>query len=174
MKHITTLIFTLLVSACFQAEQPNEVTGKQSAIEVRSQTQNKQFDRLSEPLVGAKNQKEQSANQPKLRTAAALYAAKKSNAQIEDSGVVVKILADDNRGSRHQKFLVKVATGQTLLFAHNIDLAPRIEAIKTGDTVEFRGEYEYNPKGGVVHWTHHDPRGKHYAGWIMHNGKRYE
>ena len=83
-------------------------------------------------------------------------------------------MADDNRGSRHQKFLVKVATGQTLLFAHNIDLAPRIDAINVGDTVEFRGEYEYNPKGGVVHWTHHDPRGKHYAGWILHNGKRYE
>ena len=173
MKHLV-LIFTLLVSACFQAEPPAETINKQSATEVRSQTQTKQFDRLSEPSHTILKQSTQTADQPKLRSAAALYAAKKSNAQIEDSGIVAKILADDNRGSRHQKFLVKVATGQTLLFAHNIDLAQRIDAINVGDTVEFRGEYEYNLKGGVVYWTHHDPRGKHYAGWILHNGKRYE
>ncbi len=173
MKHII-LIFTLLVSACFQAEPPAETSGKQSAIEVKSQTQINRFDRLSEPADKALKQSTPTLDQPKLRTAAVLYAAKKSNAQIEDSGTVAKILADDNRGSRHQKFLVKVATGQTLLFAHNIDLAPRVDAINVGDTIEFRGEYEYNPKGGVVHWTHKDPRGKHYAGWILHNGKRYE
>ena len=168
----------MLVSACLQEDAPIESTGKQSAIEVRSQEQTEQFDRFSKPSEELSEQPSQATNQtadqPKLRSAAASYAAKKSNAQIEDIGIVAKILADDNRGSRHQKFLVKVATGQTLLFAHNIDLAPRIDAINVGDTVEFRGEYEYNPKGGVVHWTHHDPRGKHYAGWILHNGKRYE
>ena len=174
MKHTIYLILAMLASACFQAEPPSDSTGKQSAIEVKSQTQIKQFEPLGKSSEALSRQSSQTADQPKLRSAAALYAAKKSNAQIEDIGIVAKILADDNRGSRHQKFLVKVATGQTLLFAHNIDLAPRIDAINVGDTVEFRGEYEYNPKGGVVHWTHHDPRGKHYAGWILHNGKRYK
>ena len=97
-----------------------------------------------------------------------------SDVQVEDTGVIIKILADDNKGSRHQKFLVKIADGQTLLFAHNIDLAPRLDDLKVGDTVQFRGEYEYNPKGGIVHWTHRDPQGKHYAGWIKHNGQVYE
>ena len=174
MKHTIYLIFTLLVSACFQAEPTIDATGKQSAIAVKSQTQIKQFEPLGQSSKALSRQSSQTADQPKLRSAAALYAAKKSNAQIEDSGTVAKILADDNRGSRHQKFLVKVASGQTLLFAHNIDLAPRIDTINVGDSVEFRGEYEYNPKGGVVHWTHHDPKGKQYAGWILHNGKRYE
>ena len=102
------------------------------------------------------------------------YKNKKSDIFVEGSGVVKKLLADDNNGSRHQKFLVSISAEQTLLFAHNIDLAPRIEAIQVGDSVQFRGEYVYNPKGGVVHWTHKDPQGKIEGGWIQHNGQKYE
>jgi hypothetical protein len=98
----------------------------------------------------------------------------KSNIQVEGQGVVVKLLDDDNNGLKHQKFLVKISPTQTLLFAHNLDLAPRIEALAVGDVLEFKGEYVYNPKGGIVHWTHKDPQGKHAAGWIKHNGKVYE
>jgi Protein of unknown function (DUF3465) len=102
------------------------------------------------------------------------YKNKKSDIFVEGSGTVKKLLADDNKGSRHQKFLVTVSAEQTLLFAHNIDLAPRVENLQVGDTVTFRGEYVYNPKGGVMHWTHHDPQGGSKSGWIKHNGKVYE
>ncbi|MCW8947876.1 MAG: DUF3465 domain-containing protein, partial [Sedimenticola sp.] len=80
----------------------------------------------------------------------------------------------DNKGSRHQKFLLQVSSNQTLLISHNIDLAPRIQSIRKGDTVEFNGEYEWNAKGGVVHWTHQDPNGRHVDGWLKHNGQRYQ
>ena len=108
---------------------------------------------------------------------------KKSHLFVEGAGVVKKLLADDNKGARHQKFLVSVSHEQTLLFAHNIDLAPRIENLQIGDSMTFKGEYVYNPKGGVVHWTHHNPsgrqenispQGKQLGGWIKHNGKIYE
>jgi Protein of unknown function (DUF3465) len=102
------------------------------------------------------------------------YKNKKSDIFVEGSGVVKKLLADDNKGSRHQKFLVSISAEQTLLFAHNIDLAPRVENLQIGDAVTFRGEYVYNPKGGVMHWTHHDPQGGNKIGWIKHNGKVYE
>jgi hypothetical protein len=102
------------------------------------------------------------------------YENRASNISVEGQGTVVKVLADDTNGSRHQKFLVKVASGKTLLFAHNIDLAQRVEDIKIGDQISFRGEYVFNPKGGVIHWTHKDPRGKHVAGWIKHNDKTYQ
>lgn len=101
------------------------------------------------------------------------FKAKKSDVQVNGHGVVVKLLKDDNKGSRHQKFLVKVNPQQTLLFAHNIDLAPQVP-LQPGDEISFYGEYVYNPKGGVIHWTHHAPQGGHASGWIMHNGKKYQ
>lgn len=151
MKRLFLFTWFLLLAACYQTEPPF------SSIE---NSPNQSIGQL--------------ASQPNLRSVADLYAKKISQVQVEDNGVVVKVLSDDSNGSRHQRFLVKVAAGQTLLFAHNIDLAARVENIKVGDLVEFRGEYIYNPKGGIVHWTHHDPQGKHYAGWIKLAGKTYD
>jgi hypothetical protein len=105
---------------------------------------------------------------------AAAFDNQQSNVQVQGSGAVVKVLADDNDGSRHQRFLVRLASGQTLLIAHNIDLASRVESLRSGDAVEFYGEYEWNAKGGVVHWTHRDPGGRHVDGWIKHNGRTYQ
>ena len=102
------------------------------------------------------------------------YKNHQSNVQVQDYGIVIRILNDDNQGSRHQKFILKLSTGITLLIAHNIDLAPRINLISKGDTVQFYGEYEWNKKGGVVHWTHKDPNGHHVDGWLKHKGKTYQ
>lgn len=102
------------------------------------------------------------------------YQQKQSNVQVQASGVVKAVLADDVDGSRHQKFILLLNNGLTILVAHNIDLAPRIQHLKKGDHVEFLGEYEYSEKGGVMHWTHHDPQGQHVAGWLKHQGQIYQ
>ena len=103
----------------------------------------------------------------------ALYEAAKSDVVLTTTGRVIKVLADDNEGSRHQKFLVEVPGDVTVLVAHNIDLAPRVP-LAEGDAVTIRGEYEWSAKGGTLHWTHHDPAGRHEGGWIEHDGERYE
>jgi len=108
------------------------------------------------------------------RTLQNAYTNRQSDLQVQGEGVVTKVLRDDLEGSRHQRFILKLATGQTFLVAHNIDLAPRIYGLRTGDTVEFHGEYEWNSKGGVIHWTHHDPAGRHIGGWLKHGGKTYQ
>ena len=116
-------------------------------------------------------------NEPALATGSELrsvIAARRSDTQVQGSGTVTRVLSDDNDGSRHQRFILRLATGESLLVAHNIDLAPRVAGLKVGDTVSFNGEYEWNDRGGVIHWTHHDPRGSHVGGWVEHNGRRYE
>lgn len=99
---------------------------------------------------------------------------RQSNIQVEGEGIVIKILPDDTKGSRHQRFILELSSGQTLLIAHNIDLAPRIDSLKLGDKVRFYGEYEWNNKGGVLHWTHHDPNSRHPNGWLKHDRKTYQ
>ena len=103
-----------------------------------------------------------------------LYTNRQSDVIVEITGKVIKLLPDDNEGSRHQKFILQLASKHTLLVSHNIDLAPRINVLEKNDRVKIKGEYEWTEKGGVIHWTHHDPSGKHDDGWIEHNNKRYE
>lgn len=102
------------------------------------------------------------------------YARRLGNLQVEGQGTVVRTLEDDNSGSRHQRFIVRLDSGLKLLVAHNIDLAPRVDALREGDAIAFAGEYAWNPKGGVIHWTHHDPHGHHPDGWLKHDGRTYQ
>jgi len=99
---------------------------------------------------------------------------RRSDIQVTGSGTVIKVLPDDNRGSRHQRFIIRLPSGQTLLVAHNIDLAPKINTLSKGDEVQFYGEYEWSHQGGVIHWTHRDPKGYHVDGWLKHHGKIYQ
>lgn len=105
---------------------------------------------------------------------ATAYAQQQHDLQVTGTGTVTRVLSDDNEDGRHQRFILELASGQTLLIAHNIDVAPRIPSIREGDVVEFSGVYEWNEEGGVVHWTHHDPLGQHTAGWLKHNGTVYQ
>ncbi len=86
----------------------------------------------------------------------------------------MRILADDEAGSRHQRFIVRLDSGTTVLVAHAVDVAGRVSPLQVGDELSFRGEYVWNPRGGLVHWTHHDPVGRHAAGWIRRGNRVFE
>ena len=117
----------------------------------------------------------ESANQPPpVHSVQAAYAQQQSDVQLEVTGFIIKLLPDDDEGTRHQKFLMRVPSGLTLLVAHNIDLAPRIKQLKKGKSITLYGEYEWSQKGGILHWTHHDPQGHHSDGWIDYQGRRYQ
>jgi len=174
MKRITLIaVIFFLVSTgligCPQAPQQDvEHNQAQSAVEVKSQVKTLDLKPLSStPLTGSFALSDNAAIEQ-------AFAQKQSNVWVQGSGVVTKLLADDNHGARHQKFLVRINAAQTLLFAHNIDLSPRIDALKVGDSIEFKGEYVFNPKGGVIHWTHRDPKGQHQSGWIKYQGNTFE
>ena len=97
-----------------------------------------------------------------------------STREVTGSGTVTRILPDDTTGDRHQRFIVRTDSGQTILIAHNIDIAPRVAPLREGDTVEYRGEFVWNQKGGIVHWTHRDPAGRHASGWLKHDGQLFQ
>jgi hypothetical protein len=97
-----------------------------------------------------------------------------SDLEVVGQGAVVRILADDDEGARHQRFILRLDSGQTLLVAHNIDVATRVEGLAVGDVVAFRGVYEWSAEGGTVHWTHRDPGGEHAAGWLRVDGRLYD
>lgn len=168
MKRYTLIVISIFLAstglvACLQSPQQDADSNQpQSAIEVKSQVKTLDLKPLSTGLLQDNTAVQQA------------FAQKQSNVWVQGAGVVTKLLPDDNKGARHQKFLVRINEQQTLLFAHNIDLSPRIDALKVGDSIEFKGEYVFNPKGGVIHWTHRDPKGKHAGGWIKHQGNNYE
>lgn len=112
------------------------------------------------------------AGADRVGTVERLYAENRSDVFVEVRGVVDRVLADDNEGSRHQRFILELGSGHTVLVAHNIDLAPRVP-MGRGDRLELRGEYEWNERGGVLHWTHRDPKGRHEGGWIKFAGRTY-
>jgi hypothetical protein len=93
---------------------------------------------------------------------------------VNAEGVVSRVLPDDRNGERHQRFIVRLPSGTTVLIAHNIDIAPRIEGLRTGAPVAFEGEYVWNAQGGVVHWTHRDPSGRHQPGFVKYNAHLYQ
>ncbi|MBK7392208.1 MAG: DUF3465 domain-containing protein [Chloracidobacterium sp.] len=97
-----------------------------------------------------------------------------TNVQVTGEGTVLRVLSDDRSGPPHQRIIIRLASGQTVLIQHNIDVAKRIDDLKVGDTVGFSGEYIWNDQGGLIHWTHHDPAGHHTGGWLKHNGRTYD
>ena len=96
----------------------------------------------------------------------------RSGVWVEGEGTIVYLLPDDRTGDRHQLCLVELASGHTIKISHNVDLAPKVPW-KMADRLAFRGRFEWNPKGGVVHWTHHDPDGRRDGGWLRLEGKTY-
>ena len=108
------------------------------------------------------------------RQIAEAFAQGRGDLWVQGSARVQKVLSDDTKPPRHQRFILELNSGHTVLVAHNIDLAPRVENLSVNELVLIKGEYEWNERGGVIHWTHHDPKGRHDGGWIEYRGRRYE
>ncbi len=100
------------------------------------------------------------------------FREERSGLFLEAEGEVVKVLRDDLKGRRHQRFIIRTQEGQTVLISHNISLSPRVP-VRVGDRVGVRGKYEWNKKGGLIHWTHRDPGGQGLGGWLLHQGRLY-
>lgn len=175
---VAVMIQTVAVLGCTPPSEVANQSRDESITDTTSpiESSNENLANPSESHQGkTQGQKERCQNDAIVKA----FASQRSDVQVKGCGQVIKLLADDNEGSRHQKFLVRLtgvtgAQNMTLLIAHNIDLAPRINRLTEGGDISFYGEYEFNPKGGVVHWTHRDPAARHQDGWIEVEGQRYQ
>lgn len=95
------------------------------------------------------------------------------NVEVTVTAKVLKMLPEDTRGLPHEQFLLLLNNGTTVKVAHDTKMAPRVP-LEAGDVVCIHGEYIWNEKGGVIHWTHHAAGGRHEGGWIDFNGMRYQ
>jgi uncharacterized protein DUF3465 len=98
-----------------------------------------------------------------------------SNVEVTADGTVVRLLPDRTSSTgTHEQFIVKLSPGDiTIEVEHNISIAARVP-VALGDHVIVHGEYIWNAQGGLVHFTHHDPKGTHEGGYIQDNGKTYD
>jgi hypothetical protein len=93
--------------------------------------------------------------------------------EVTGRAPVKELLPDDLEGLKHEKFLLRLSNGTTVLVAHDISYAPRVP-LQEGDFIVIHGEYIWNPKGGLIHWTHRSDTPRHEGGWIDFKGTRYQ
>ena len=96
--------------------------------------------------------------------------------EVQWSGTVTSV-PTFFRGSRtraiHEQFDVRRDDGATFRVIDNVDIAPRVPVVP-GDRITVHGELVHDAhRRPIVHWTHHDPRGRHESGWIERAGQRY-
>jgi len=103
------------------------------------------------------------------------YAEKRSTVEVTAEGAVTSVLADDSGPSgTHQRFIIRLAGAtQTVLVDNNVTIGHRAP-VAADDDVIVHGEYVWNPQGGLIHFTHHDPGRSHEGGYVLFGGKRYD
>jgi uncharacterized protein YdeI (BOF family) len=99
----------------------------------------------------------------------------RSHVEVTAEGTVVQVLPDSTGPSGpHERFIVKLASGNlTVEIDHNLAIGRRVP-VSEGDRVIVHGEYVWNSKGGLIHFTHHDPKGRREGGYIQDNGTTYD
>lgn len=100
------------------------------------------------------------------------YSDRVSNIMVETEAVVRALKPNLDDIERHQNFVIELENGHQLEVLHNLDLARGVP-VKPGAIIRLRGEYDWTPRGGVIHWTHNDPAGEREGGWIEYQGRKY-
>jgi len=105
-----------------------------------------------------------------VEKAMGLCARGASAVEVTANGSVARMLGNyTSRTGTHEGFLLR-SNALTIRIENNTSITGQIPLSK-GEAVSLQGQYECND--GVIHWTHHDPRGRHSGGFIEAGGKIY-
>jgi hypothetical protein len=154
---ILTLVLSYLV-ACSVSKSDSDVPGVDTNRNTNSNQNTNSLDSLLTPISAVES----------------AFTNKSQDLSVVVKGAVTSLLSDDTEGDKHQRFIISLSNKQTLLITHNIDIGTRVTGVKVSSVVYVHGDYIWNDQGGLIHWTHHDPMGKHEDGWIVFNGVKYE
>jgi hypothetical protein len=105
------------------------------------------------------------------------WRAHRSYVQVTASGSVARVLGTRlGPAGEHEGFLLHLSgaegRGLTVRVEDNTDLTGPIP-LQAGEDAIVSGEYIYDPRGGIIHYTHRDPRGRHPSGYVRVNGRLY-
>ena len=78
-----------------------------------------------------------------------------------------------NRTHAMHEYFHVLSQGKRLEVVQNLRCSPQVP-VHPGDGVTLHGELVPDGSHGpLMHWTHHDPSGRHEDGWVIDEGKRY-
>ncbi len=102
----------------------------------------------------------------------------RSRVEVTANGAIARIFgAREGPSGTHLGFLLHLAGseghGLTVRVEDNLDLTGPIP-LDEGEAAIVRGEYIYDSRGGLIHYTHRDPRGRHDAGYVQAGGRIYQ
>lgn len=85
---------------------------------------------------------------------------------------VTKVMEDDTLGKPHQRWYVRLSSGDEVFCVYNLDMGKRVP-LKVGDVISMGGEFKWTSRGALLHWLHHDPRQNRPDGFVEVGGQRY-
>lgn len=100
------------------------------------------------------------------------FQARESNVWVETPARVTRLWPDLIDLGHYQEFRIELENGHVLRVMHDLKHAQRVP-FAVGSQIRLRGEYDWTPEGGVIHWTHHDVSGERDGGWILYEGRKY-
>jgi hypothetical protein len=111
------------------------------------------------------------SGQPLLETSLkSVMSANEFRPQAFITGKITQILAEDTKGSKHQKYIITAPGPIQISIVSNLSFG-RVPLV-LGATVSVCGEY-MKIGAGMIHWTHFDPHGGHPNGFTIVNGVLY-
>ena len=159
---ILLIVVTLLRAFHGEVDSPSGKHAERTTHDTRSTPS-------AEPLPRTSSEQSTTSDDARIEQA---FERQEHEVPVHVTAKVKKLLSDDDESPRHQRFLIELSSGRTLLVAHNIDLAKRVP-VRSGTRVEVAGLYEWNAEGGVLHWTHADPEARHPGGYVKFDGTTY-
>lgn len=85
---------------------------------------------------------------------------------------IERLLDDDLKPPKHQRWIGRLSCGARILLVYNISLCERVP-VQVGDRIQVGGELLFTRGLPLIHWLHEDPKNRRPHGYVILNGRKY-